>query len=490
MTTDAKTIFSLDIRSLALFRVLLGSILILDMINRFQFVPYFYSDEGIISREIVNLGMLENAYHFQLMFLSGSEWFSYFFFTVTMLAGLFLLLGYYTKIFTFIAWLFYCSIIVRDPFTTHAADTLYILLLFWALFLPIGKYFSIDSLLNKSSGKISVNKLHFSVAAIALYIQVSLVYVMTGIFKGKTETWLDGTHLYLTLSRFDYAEPFAMLIYPYYELLNFLTHFTLYLELFGPLLLVIPFFFVFFRLVGILLFLGLQISIGLTMDVGLFPLVSSTALLVFIPAAFWNYLSDFIANKMPWFHSNLNSFLANVQNYIVGWFSQKKTSYSETGFYKTKNFFAGLVIVYIIIWNLSQVTYLFINFYPPHQPGYFLKLDQRWNMFVTTAKSAGFLSAEATLEDGTVVDLMSDKKVEHGQFKHLPHIGYTNYRWRIFFSNRLRHRENTNLHKNYIEYLRNNNFDDKTIDTINLVYHKYVIDINYNHSALKRQILY
>lgn len=277
--TDVKTIFSLDVRSLSLFRILLAVTLILDTLNRIYRVPEFYSDHGIVPRELVNLGQFDSVYHFQLMFLSGNEWFSYLFLGILLVCSVLLLIGFKTRITTFICWLLLCSVIIRDPLTTHAGDTLLIVLLLWSLFLPLGNWLSLDSYRNKHQKYRT--KQAFSAATIAMYVQISLVYIMSGIFKSNYDSWTSGEHLYNTLSRFDFVEPLAFVIYPYEQLLNFLTHFTLYLELFGPLLFFIPVWFLFFRVFGIFLFVILQISIGLTMDVGLFPLVSSAGVLVF-----------------------------------------------------------------------------------------------------------------------------------------------------------------------------------------------------------------
>jgi len=268
--TDVEEVFSIDIRSLAIFRMLLGVYIVADAIDKFSLVTPFFSDDGVIPRSMVDLSNIEYAYHLQLSLVSGSEWFGYLYLSVLLIGGLLLIVGYKTRIITILCWLLFSSLIVRMDAISNSGDTLLILLLFWGMFLPLGAKWSVDSLLN---GTVLKKKI-FSAATIALYIQFALLYITTGMFKGKYLSWHDGSHLYLTFSRFEYMNPIAFLFYPYEELLSFLTHFTLFLELFGPLLFFIPIYFLPVRMMGILLFAGLQISIAIFMKVGFFPISS------------------------------------------------------------------------------------------------------------------------------------------------------------------------------------------------------------------------
>jgi hypothetical protein len=62
--------FALDTRSLALLRVALGVLLLLDWIDRLPDLRTHYSDEGIIPREILT-GVLPISVHL----FHGSAWF-------------------------------------------------------------------------------------------------------------------------------------------------------------------------------------------------------------------------------------------------------------------------------------------------------------------------------------------------------------------------------------------------------------------------------
>ena len=489
--TDVTEILSLDVRSLALFRILLGIYLLLDTINRIKLTPAFYSDSGILPRYMVDLGNFENMYHFKLMMISGEGWFAYLFFGIAIAVSFFLIFGFKTRFITFMAWLMYVSFVIRDPLTKHAGDNLYILMLFWGMFLPLGRSFSVDALRNNHTSQ--KNKYILSAAGIGLYVQFCLVYIMTGLYKAQYSSWFNGTHLYNTYSRFDYVEPLAFWIYPQYELLSFLTHFTLWLELLGSLLFFIPVFFVYFRMLGIFLFAGLQLVIGLTMDVGLFPLVSIAGILVFIPACVWGELSARLKKVGLW------------QRYFrAAKHSLKKAVPSNRDKALTINrmplfgeVLISLLIGYVVVWNISDFSFRFSLSDTMKKPGYALKLDQRWTMFAAPALNAHYFSAELTYDDGSTKNIMAHLTKKHTPPAPFHHVGYVNYRWRIFFSNRLSRLQYAEYRPYVLNYLLRT--DERKADTteiikspntLQLVAHQHEIGERYLHSEIEPVILY
>jgi hypothetical protein len=489
-TVTAEEVFSLDSRSLAIFRIMLGLYLFLDMINRIMLVPSFYSDSGILPRYLVDLDQIEYAWHLHLMMISGTEWFACLFLGLLLLFSLLLMAGYKTRWMTFWCWLLFSSVIIRDPLTRHAADTLVILLLFWGMFLPLDRSWSVDSLLHKKENSQNLNIL--SAETVGMYVQFLLFYITTGWFKGMHMSWLDGTHLYITFSRFDYAEPLAFLVYPHYELLSFLTHFTLVLELFGPLLFLIPIFFMFFRLAGIFLFIGLQVSIGLTMDVGLFPLVSIAGVLVFLPRQFWEKLTDRMSFEAP-------GTVKNMGIWLESWLPEKVFSFHLFKPYQKERYkiysesFLVLVIAYVTLWNVYELSHKDLPD-PVKKPGYYLKLDQRWSMFASPVLSAQYLTADALFSDGTEKDIMSDLRVHHNSSDQFHHVGYTNYRWRIFFSNKLGRADHIHIRPYFLRYLSRNFCteadNENPLKRVQLVAHRHMIGERYDHSPVEPFILY
>lgn len=362
---------------------------------------------------------------------------------------------------------------------SNSGDTLLILLLFWGMFLPIGAKWSVDSLLN---GTVLKKKI-FSAATIALYIQFALLYITTGIFKGNYLSWHDGSHLYLTFSRFEYMNPIAFLIYPHYELLSFLTHFTLFLELFGPLLFFIPFFFLPVRMVGILLFAGLQISIAITMKVGFFPISSLAGVLVFIPAQFWDLkLLQKTKNKLTY---SIKLFLNRFK--IEKNEPAERSTYTPNSFV---NLFAAFMLVYVLFWNLNEISSVFSLPEPLKKPGYYLKVDQRWAMFSSPPQYSRMYSVHAHFEDGIVKDVMEDLKNEYSNKKGYRHVTFKNDRWRKLFSDQIRYSWYPEYRESLLSYFYNReSLRGKSLMKIELFETRFRIGKSYDLSEIDDRVL-
>src|SRR3989338_10114953 len=92
--------FSIDLRSLAIFRILIGLVIVIDLICRLGDVALYYSDQGVLPREV----MLNSArpwfsfsnaanqiapfwkYNFHL--LSGEVWWQYLLLGIMILFGI------------------------------------------------------------------------------------------------------------------------------------------------------------------------------------------------------------------------------------------------------------------------------------------------------------------------------------------------------------------------------------------------------------------
>jgi len=478
-----KEIFSIDFRSAALYRMLLGMYVVFDAVNRISLTPTFYSDTGLFPRSAVPLEHFEHAVHFHGLFLSGSGWFAALFFTVMAIAGLCLFIGFKTRAATVLCWFLFCNAIVRDGLTTNSGDILLIQLLFWGMFLPLGRVFSLDSRIEDIQIRPKIH-LHFLAASVGLYVQFVLIYITTGMFKGQYHSWLDGTHLYITFSRFEYMTPLAFLIYPWYDLLAFLTKLTLILELFGPLLFFIPFYFLFFRMTGILLFLGLQVSILLTMNVGFFPIASIAGIIVFLPTGFWKKV-----RKISYAKREEETGKEGIERHNDK-FKKINNSPTQTA---AVNLFLTTVIIYITAWNLSELPGRYSLSDTLKKPGYFLKLDQRWAMFSSTVFYAQYYSVPATYSDGTTTDLLKDLKKELNSSEEYHHIVFKNFRWRKFLAERIYSSKYIFLRPHLIDYLVREYGDEqkgRTIVKVDYVAHRHYIGNWYDHSEVEEIVLY
>lgn len=280
-------LFSVDLRTLALTRIALALIVLIRLAACLPDLRAFYSDDGVMPRAAVYEN-LPRSWFISLHFLSGRAEVEALIFLISGVVALLLLVGYKTRLVSFWTWLLFISLCTRNPFVVHGGDSLLKMLLLWGIFVPWGARYSVDSTLNSASR--ALPKSVFSVGAIALLVQMPLVYFFGGVLKNGPEWRHDFTAISYALKVPDFALPIGVWMTSYPGWLKFLTVSTLVLEMAGALLLFCPFRTKFVRFCVILAFVFLQIGLGVTLRLGLFPVVSVAALLPFVTSSAWDRL--------------------------------------------------------------------------------------------------------------------------------------------------------------------------------------------------------
>ncbi|MGB3511948.1 MAG: HTTM domain-containing protein [Microcoleaceae cyanobacterium] len=290
-----EKLFGLDLRSLALFRVGLGLVILADLIIRAGDLTAHYSDIGVLPRTL--LSEISKPFYWSINSISGETFVQGLIFLFAGLITIALLVGYRTRLATIAIWAFMISIHNRNPTVIFAADDVLRALLFWAMFLPLGASYSIDSALNSSTEKLP--KRVVSAATVALMIQMVLIYAGSAAFKSKSELWWpDGDAVYYALSFDGYATAFGQFLLSFPQpLLKLITWVALWFEWLAPFLIFIPFRITFFRSVAVVSFILLHIGFGLCFELGIFPYLSIVSWFAFIPTEIWDSLTEKIQTK-------------------------------------------------------------------------------------------------------------------------------------------------------------------------------------------------
>lgn len=294
LITPLKTVFGVDLRSLAAFRVMLAVYILVDLANRWPFLSTFYTDAGVLSR--TEAIAYNNPARWSLFYLNGDPWTAHVLFILLTLGALALLVGFRTRAATFLCWVLTVSVTNRNLLVIQGDDNLICLLLFWGLFLPLGARFAVDDAL-RASHDVATHKpaqrAHdfFSPATVALVLQVSYVYVF-GAFLKKGSEWRETFDaVYYALSAESVSTPLGELLLTFDWLLSPMTVFVYWLELLMPLYIFTPVFFTLFRTVGLAMLIAMHLGFALFLSVGLFPLASIASLTALIPPAVWAWFS-------------------------------------------------------------------------------------------------------------------------------------------------------------------------------------------------------
>lgn len=278
--------FGLDLRSVAVFRIVLATITLVDLAGRARDLRIHYTDDGVLTREVVRDSL--SPWRWSLAFLDGSVAFGAAVFALAALAAVALLVGYRTRIAIVLVWVLMLSIQVRNPLVLSGADTLLRLLLFWGMLLPLGAVWSVDRARGSSPGPRSMRVLSFATAGLGL--QIAFMYWFTVILKSGSEWRESGTALFYALRAEQLTTPFGEWAQQFTSLLQALTFATIVVEVAAPLLLFSPLWTARARMVAIVALIGMHLGIMLTMNIGIFPWTSAFCMLAFLPAPFWDAL--------------------------------------------------------------------------------------------------------------------------------------------------------------------------------------------------------
>jgi hypothetical protein len=277
---------AVDLRTLALFRVALGLLLLADLALRSGDLVAHYSDWGVLPRALLEPRLGE--WRWSLHLLHGSAAWQSALFVVAALAAVSLTLGYRTRLATLVSWVLLQSLQTRNPLVLQGGDNLLLLLLFWSLFLPLGARASLDAALDRSPRRDSQ---HLSVASAAILIQAMSVYFFSALLKSSPDWLPDGTAVYYAFHNDQFAAPVAEWLRQFPGAMRAATIAVWWLELLGPLLIFSPVLRVPLRLLFLGLFLALEVSFIVCLRIGLFPFISITSLLLFLPGEFWDRIA-------------------------------------------------------------------------------------------------------------------------------------------------------------------------------------------------------
>lgn len=291
-----KKIFEVDLRSLALFRITFGFFLLCDLISRSIWMKAHYTDFGIAPRSLLLEGMLHSD-RFSFHLFSGKVEFQFLIFAVAFLFTLFYTLGYKTRVSGLIAWILLLSLQNRNNMILSASDVITRMMFFWSLFLPLSNIFSIDSALKKVHNKLESYQ-YFSLANIFFLLQLCFMYWFSIGYK-ITPYWLD-THLavYYSLNIDQYVKPLGVWARQFVGMTKFFTVYTLFIEIMGPLMALVPFRWGWIRFIGAAAMINLHQGLFVTLEIGYFPWVCMASWLAFFPSCVWDLLSKLFSKRL------------------------------------------------------------------------------------------------------------------------------------------------------------------------------------------------
>ena len=430
------SLWALDGRSLALFRITLGLVACWKALSTLPEVAVFFSDSGALPRHL----LLENSdpWRWSLHHLLGHPAWPALLLVLQALAALAFAIGWRTRQANLLLWLLLASLQVRNPEVLHSGDTVLRVILFWCLFCPLGRHASLDAWQARELQSCPPpDKQVLEAGVLALQAQVVMIYLFSALHKTHPEWTVDGTAVYYALKGDLYALPAGKWLLHYEALCRWVTFSVRWLEMLGPLLLFLPVARATCRMLTVLLFLGLHAGFALCLDLAAFSFTMMALWMMFLPPEFWNWLER---------HGRLLHLLqreaarAVLESYsvLLSWL-QRHASLPAKPLGKWSSCLVLLLIVYVGLWNWRSLNpKTNARYFPPsiNLPGRILRLEQGWDMYAPRPfHKDGWFILQARLADGSEVDLLrGGRPVSFAKPEHIT-ATFPSYHWRKFLLN-------------------------------------------------------
>ena len=289
------------LRTLGIFRIAIGFICFLDVVRRIPYISIFYSRDGVAPNYFMSdiAGKYSSKAFTLLSSLNTDTEITIFFYITAVFAFLFML-GYKTKLSHIVTIIGVLSIHNRLIILENGGDLVLNNMLIWSVFLPLGKRFSFDRMLDSlntyrdnspkslNGGELSAKNEpthYWGLAYFACLLQLSIIYIFN-YFNKDGSTWESGSSIYYfyQLDTFltplgNFVKGFGLMPLP---LSKVLTYMTLALELLVPFLILAPFFTLWTRRFSLVTMVGFHIIIGTSLYIGTFSWIMVAALLLLI----------------------------------------------------------------------------------------------------------------------------------------------------------------------------------------------------------------
>lgn len=288
--------FYLDLRSLALMRVVLGLVIVLDICVRASSLKVHYTDAGVMPRYAAAEHFLAD-WNVSIYMISGHWAVIGLLFLIHAFFGLMFMFGWRTRLATVACWVLAISLQNRNPLVLDSGDMLLRMLLFWGMFLPLGARFSLDRVFQRDRQQPPVRIM--SAATMAVISQMIIVYLFIAIQRDFNEHWYrDYTAGMYALHVDHFATRLGIFLRDFPTLVMFLTACTAWLELLGPWLVLVPRsatrlglkLHVVARVGAIFSLIAMHMSLSFILELGLFSIITSAGWAALLPSEFWDHI--------------------------------------------------------------------------------------------------------------------------------------------------------------------------------------------------------
>lgn len=279
---QVPSVFGIDTRALAAFRVGAGLVVLLDLCLRARSLTAFYTDSGVLPRAL-HADLFPLLHTLSVHALFGSAVVQAILFGITGVVAVSLVVGYRTTLSTVLSTALLVSLQFRNPLILTAGDLILSVLLLFSIFLPLGARYSLDAV---HSGGRQGQVTTVASAGPLLFLAV-LVYGVNAVTHLAGDSWVRGDAIEVVFGLESITTFAGEFLRGYPLLLTAFSWLWLGMLVCAPCLILCS---GRARSALTLLFIGAHLGILSTLFIVTFPLVNCVGLLLFLPASAWDEL--------------------------------------------------------------------------------------------------------------------------------------------------------------------------------------------------------
>ncbi|HXN34132.1 MAG TPA: HTTM domain-containing protein [Polyangiaceae bacterium] len=218
---------STDLRSAGLFRITFGLATLGSIVDLAPILRAAFSDDGFWPRWTA---ILSDPDRFSLMDVSGPTWVTYGYWSLAIGACVCFIVGWHSRVAALATFVLWSGLVERNPGMFDASDTVIRVLFFWSIFLPVGRWYSLDAALARAKGR-PLPREGSALPLRLIQLQFAWIYFATFLFKIPGSTWQDGTAVHVALGlEHLYTRPLGSLMRHVPWITSAATYLTLLVE--------------------------------------------------------------------------------------------------------------------------------------------------------------------------------------------------------------------------------------------------------------------
>jgi len=473
-----------DTRALALMRVCVAIVILLDLSIRISDLEAFYANSGAVPLTM----LFENAwndYFVSVHAMSGLWQVQLVLFLVSYFCAIMLLIGYRTQLFTILSWFMMLSLHNRNGLILQGGDDLLRMVLFWGMFIPWGSRYSCDAILTSKKYE---EKSILTIATVAYLLQICYIYTGSALLKGP-EWDTDYTALYYVYGLDQVTYPFAKNLFYYPELLKKLTFVAYYFELLVPLLFFIPIKHQWFRLIGIVGIMLFHFLNSMTLFIGMFPLIGIATCVGILPSMVMDKFDKLTVGIKERVALSFKG-IAQVMQHLVRW--RQPVLLQPAWIKNIRNGILIFLLLFVFDWNFSNLSFVKSKLSDNLRfIGYSLRLDQNWGMFAPGVfKDDGWYILEGITEKNERFNLLDNKKINYRKPYSITDM-FKNDRWRKYTENLILtyHSFMRGYYCNYTKRIWNEAHASSKIKALKIIYMSEFTLPDYKYSKPEEELL-